>query len=168
MRLIIICLLSAMLLTACGVAIDPLGMTERTRIRADAQVKSAIGVAEQQRMAEEAKAKALVDAEALRQSGANQRTATIMLILPVALIVLCVGGIVALIVHWRGKIAFEQTCQRAFGRPHTMPTLPRHVQAALAERHCRGEFDGYDWWAVYQPTGQRLPQPITRLLEIKL
>lgn len=151
------------LLTGCATD-NPLGMTTRTQIRSNAYVQAARVKAEQERMAREAEAQALVNAELARQDGLSQRNANWVMVTPV--IVLAIGAVGALwmIIHWQGRLRLAR-----LGTPRYVagPSLPNNVQAALAARNCIAQYDGCDWWVVYRPTGQRLPQPITHLLEEK-
>lgn len=101
-KTMIVCLFTVWLLTGC--LSDPFGETSRAQIRAD----GAVGVAAQDRLAREAEARAIVDAEAERQYGQSHRTATWVMFAP--LLILAVGAVVvvSLVVNWRGKIAFAR------------------------------------------------------------
>lgn len=92
MRIIFLLVLISILLTGCSQAEDPVGMTARTQINADAQVavaeadaRGAISVAEQERIAREAEAQAAAysaeqqriarETEALQQRMADEAAA---------------------------------------------------------------------------------------------
>jgi anti-sigma-K factor RskA len=109
----ITCLLTAWLLTGCTVSLDPLGMTERAQIRANAAVQ----IEQQRTLARQAEAQATVDAEAERQAGANHRAATWALILPVLAIVAGATVAVCLVLNWKGRIAHEQLRLQYTQRP---------------------------------------------------
>lgn len=163
MKMILLCGL-LWLLTGCT---DPLGATTRTQIRANAIVDADQVKAVNDRLAREAEAHALVDAERARQDGLNQRNANWVMVAPFLLLIIGAGSCVTLIIHWSGKIAYERTCQRAFSIPDTPPALPYHVTVMLAQKGCIAEHDRGNWWVVHQSTGRRLPQPITHLLEVR-
>jgi hypothetical protein len=125
MKTLFLCILSAWLLTGCAVSIDPLGMTDRAQIRANA----AIQIEQQRTLARQAEAQAQVDAEAERQAGANHRAATWAMILPVLAIVAGATVAVCLVLNWRGRIAFEQTRQQAL----MLPGRPAYIQLRQAQ-----------------------------------
>jgi hypothetical protein len=147
-----------LVLFAAGCTPDPLGMTSRTQIRAAASVQ----IAEQERMAEEAKAKALVDAEIARQAGRKQMTATIMMILGFIAVVLGGFWVITRIISARKEIEIERL---RLGGISPAPRLPREIKLSLDRRGWSAEWDGKDYWAVDQ-SGQRL-STFTHLLEVK-
>jgi hypothetical protein len=155
MRLII-CSLAMWLSTGCTP--DPLGMTSRTQIRANAQV----AIAAEERKAEEAQAQALVDAEVARQLSLKQRNDTIMMLGSFIAVVAGVAGVVIYIIKARKEIEIER--MRLVGMPPA-PQLPREVKRSLVKYNLTAEWDGRDYWAVNQ-AGQKL-KPITYLLEVK-
>jgi hypothetical protein len=148
----------AIFLFSAGCAPDPLGMTSRTQIRANAQV----AIAAEERKAEEAQAQALVDAEVARQAGHKQMTATIMMV--GGFIVVVLGGfwVITRIISARKEIEIER--MRLGGMPPA-PHLPREVKLALVKYNLTAKWDGRDYWAVNQ-AGEKL-KPITHLLEVK-
>ena len=105
--------LGALVFVLTGCLSDPFGASTRTQIRAD----GVVGVATQDRLAREAEARALVDAEAERQYGQSHRTATWAMVLPVLMLVAVAGAIVWTVVNWRGRIALERVRQQACTPP---------------------------------------------------
>lgn len=107
----IVLLLTAYLIVGCNVSLidqsDPLGMTSRAQIRANAEMQKA----REDRLAREAEAQAKVDEEEARQSGMNNRTATVMLIVPIIFIILGITGAFWMMIHWRGRIHLETVRQ---------------------------------------------------------
>jgi hypothetical protein len=112
-KLFTTCLFAVWLLTGCAISVDPLGMTDREQIRANAAVQ----IEQQRTLARQAEAQATVDAEIARQSGENHRAATWAMFLPIFLVL--VGGTVLLgiVLHWRGRIAHEQLRLQVAARP---------------------------------------------------
>jgi hypothetical protein len=161
MKTLFLCILSAWLLTGCAVSIDPLGMTDRAQIRANA----AIQIEQQRTLARQAEAQAQVDAEAERQAGANHRAATWAMILPVLAIVAGATVAVCLVLNWRGRIAFEQTRQQALmlpGRPAYIPPARQvgRTEYQLLRDYARGRGGELIFIAgqpaMRLPNGQRL------------
>lgn len=105
---------------------NPLGMTDRTRLRTDASVSVAqvdaqariaqaqadanarIAQAQAQEAADIAQANAQVITEQSRQNGATARTMTWATTLPIILLIIGVVLVVALVVNWQGRIHFER------------------------------------------------------------
>lgn len=104
MKLLIACLFSSWLLTGCVVSLDPLGMTERTQIRADASTAQE----HERSLALMAEAQAKVDQEAAKQAGANHRAATWAMILPVLAIIAGAAVLGFRLIDWRGRIHLER------------------------------------------------------------
>lgn len=113
MKNMILCLFFSWALTGCAVSFDPLGMTERAQIRADASVAQE----HERTQAKMAEAQALVDQEIARQAGSNRRAATWALILPVLVIVAGATVAVCLVLNWKGRIAHEQLRLQYTQRP---------------------------------------------------
>lgn len=160
--------LLAILLTGC---VDAGGFTERTQIRANAlvriqQEKSAavIAQARAEQAAREAEAQARLDEEIARQSGLNHRYATLAMFAPVLMGVAGLFMWGAMVIHWRGKIAYARATDPLYDPLPLTPALPPAVKAALAQRGCRGEFDGVNWWILENATGKRSLNPIPQRL----
>ena len=113
MKILLVCLFFSWALTGCTVSLDPLGMTDRAAIRANAAVQ----IEQQRSAAAQAAAQATVDAEIARQAGASRRAATWAMFLPVFLIL--IGGTVLLgiVLHWRGTLAVERLRLQVASRP---------------------------------------------------
>lgn len=86
------------ILTGC--VVDPMGATTRTQIRADAVV----GI-------ERERARAVIESEESRQSGATTRAALMAGALPVVLVIAGATVILSLVVNWQGRIHLERTRQ---------------------------------------------------------
>lgn len=94
---------------------NPLGMTDRTRLRTDASVSIAqadaqarIAQAQAQEAASIAQANAQVITEQTRQNGQTMRTFAWTTTLPIVLLIVGVVLIIALVVNWQGRIHFER------------------------------------------------------------
>lgn len=159
---ILICTLTLLLATGCTV---DFGVTERAQIRANAQVR----VAQAEQTAREAEALATVQAEIARQAGAQLRTATIAMMVPIALLISVVGAIISLIIYWRGRIELEKASWEQLPSVVVQPELPRAWREALQRKNLHAEYDyGNNVWWVTRPDGERLPKPITqKMLEGK-
>ena len=105
MKLLTIALLSMLLMTGCIPAIefDLAGFTRRAQIRADGYVAQE----HERTLARQAEAQAKVDQELARQAGSNNRTATVMMILPVIVLIVIAGLIVRRVIDWKAKIHLE-------------------------------------------------------------
>ena len=154
----ILCLLTAWLLTGCAVSIDPLGMTDRAQIRANAAVQ----IEQQRTLARQAEAQAKVDQEAARQHGESQRAATWAMFVPLFLAL--IGGTVLLgiVLHWRGRLAYEQLRLQVAARPTVvyLEAQPQRSEYQLLRDYARGQggqltfVQGKPFVAL--PSGQRL------------
>lgn len=158
MSKIVVCLCTIWPLTGCAMSIDPLGMTDRAQIRANAAVQ----IEQQRSLARQAEAQAKVDEEIARQHGASQRAATWAMFIPVFLAL--IGGTVLLgiVLHWRGRIAHEQLRLQVAARPTVvyLDAQPQRSEYQLLRDYARGQggqltfVQGKPFVAL--PGGQRL------------
>jgi hypothetical protein len=155
---LIVCTVTLFFLTGCTV---DFGVTERTQIRANAQVQ----VAQADQAAREAEAQAIVDAEATRQAGLNRRYATIAFITPFIVLAIGLVLILLLIINWRGRIAFEQA--KALAVPATA-SLPPALVARMGRNGYEPQIVDGVWWPVNKSTGKLFSKPIPQhILEVK-
>lgn len=113
MKTLIACLFSVWLMTGCGFDTDPLGMTTRAQIRADAAVQ----MEHERTLAQQAEAQARVDAEIARQAGESHRVATWAMFIPVFLALIGATVLLGIVLHWRGRVAFENVRLQVAQRP---------------------------------------------------
>jgi len=128
-RALIVCLFASWLLTGCAVSLDPLGMTERTQIRADASTAQE----HERTLARMAEAQAQVDQEAAKQAGQNHRAATWAMILPVLAIIVGAAVLGYRLIEWRGRIHLERMRLGA-AQPAALPTQYQQWRA-IAMQH---------------------------------
>lgn len=125
---------------------NPLGMTDRTRLRTDASVSIAqadanarIAEAQAKEAADIAQANAQIITEQTKQNGQTARTMTWATTLPIILLIVGAVIVVALVVNWQGRIHFERIqIQRyqALAQPPQWPQLNAE-QVALLRGHAQ-------------------------------
>lgn len=121
---------------------NPLGMTDRTKLRTDASVSIAqadanariaqaqadqtarIAEAQAKEAADIAQANAQVITEQTKQNGQRARTMAWTTTLPIILLIIGATLVIALVVNWQGRIWYQRTVQ-------TGPTLTTHQAHAL-------------------------------------
>lgn len=130
----IVCLFTAWLLTGCAVSVDPLGLTERAQIRANAAVQ----IEQQRTLARQAEAQATVDAEIARQAGASRRAATWAMFIPIFLVLIGATVLLGIVLQYRGQIALERLRLEARPTVVYIEAAPVQSEYQLLRDYARG------------------------------
>lgn len=149
-RFVILIVLPVILLSVTGCSVvsieggtgDPLGFTERARLRANASVQ----IAESNERARAKEAQAKVDEEAIRQQGETSRNTVGWMFIPVCMIIVFGGGGLWIFLVYKGKQTLEfQRYQYAMMLPPPPGNLDRLPLRQTIETSIEPSFSAADY-----------------------